>query len=63
MASLINPHAKQSAAPEVAAHLNAVRSWLFVVAAFVFAMVALIALLIVVPDVALWLPRYFKGSG
>jgi TRAP-type C4-dicarboxylate transport system permease large subunit len=29
----------------------------------VFAMVALIALLIVVPDVALWLPRYFKGSG
>jgi tripartite ATP-independent transporter DctM subunit len=28
---------------------------------FVFAMVALIALLIVVPDVALWLPHYFKG--
>jgi C4-dicarboxylate transporter, DctM subunit len=28
---------------------------------FVFAMIALIALLIVVPDVALWLPHYFKG--
>ena len=28
---------------------------------FVFAMIALIALLIAVPDVALWLPRYFKG--
>ena len=28
---------------------------------FVFAMVALIALLMVVPDVALWLPRYFVG--
>jgi C4-dicarboxylate transporter DctM subunit len=28
---------------------------------FVFAMVALIALLIVAPDVALWLPRHFMG--
>jgi hypothetical protein len=28
---------------------------------FVFAMVALIALLMIVPDVALWLPRYMMG--
>ena len=28
---------------------------------FVFAMIALIALLMAVPDVALWLPRYFMG--
>ena len=28
---------------------------------FVFAMIALIALLIVAPGVALWLPRYFMG--
>jgi C4-dicarboxylate transporter, DctM subunit len=28
---------------------------------FVFAMIALIALLMVAPDVALWLPRYIMG--